>query len=362
MSSDILKTLHGDIELPVFMPVGTKGTVKAMPPSILKELQVKIILGNTYHLYLRPGNELVKKLGGLHKFMGWDGPILTDSGGFQVFSLNELRKLTEDGVEFRSHIDGSKHYLTPELSIQIQDDLGADIKMVLDECPPYGADKNYLERSLALTTRWAKRSKQKWQELGSNGHLFAIVQGGMYPDLRERSLDELLEIGFSSYALGGFSVGEPKNEMYEILSSVMEKVKERKINTPIYMMGVGEPEDILFAVKHGVKMFDCVIPTRNARNGGLYTFNGKVSIKQARYTEDPEPLEHGCDCYTCRNFSKAYLRHLYMSGELLSYYLNTLHNLRFFMRFMDMVRTSIKNNDYDHFYADFLNNYNKDNV
>ncbi|MEI6092308.1 MAG: tRNA guanosine(34) transglycosylase Tgt [bacterium] len=352
------KTLHGELDLPVFMPVGTKATVKAVPPDVLKELEVKIILGNTYHLFLRPGHELIRKMGGLHKFMSWDGPILTDSGGFQVFSLTNLRKIKEEGVEFHSHIDGSKHFLTPELSIQIQDALGSDIKMVFDECPAHDSDRNYINKSLQMTTRWAQRSKDEWQRLGANGHLFGIVQGGMEKDLRVESLKQLLDIGFSGYALGGFSVGEPKEMMYDVLSSTMEHMQ--KISEPIYLMGVGEPEDILFAVKHGVQMFDCVIPTRNARNGGLYTFAGKMSIKQARYFDDPAPIEEGCDCYTCRTFSRSYLRHLYMSSELLSYYLNTVHNLRFFMRFMDKLRISLKNSSFDKFYADFLNNYNKD--
>lgn len=353
-----LKTLHGDLDLPVFMPVGTKATVKAVPPDVLKELDVKIILGNTYHLFLRPGHELIKKMGGLHKFMSWDYPILTDSGGFQVFSLTKLRKITEEGVEFRSHIDGSKRFITPELSIQIQDALGSDIKMVFDECPAHDSERSYINKSLQLTTRWAQRSKNEWQRLGSNGHLFGIVQGGMEKDLRVESLNQLLDIGFSGYALGGFSVGEPKEMMYDVLSSTMEHMKN--IQAPIYLMGVGEPEDILFAVKHGIQMFDCVIPTRNARNGGLYTFSGKMSIKQARYFDDPAPIEEGCDCYTCKNFSRSYLRHLYMSSELLSYYLNTVHNLRFFMRFMDKLRISLKNLTFDKFSADFLNNYNKD--
>lgn len=362
MSIGVLRTEHGSVELPVFMPVGTKGTVKAVPPSMLKELDVRIILGNTYHLFLRPGHKLVEKMGGLHKFMGWDGPILTDSGGFQVFSLNDLRKIKEEGVEFRSHIDGSKHYLTPELSMQIQNSLGSDIRMVFDECPAYGADKKYLNKSLELTSRWALRCKQEWERLGSKGKLFGIVQGGMHADLREKSLHQLLEIGFDGYALGGFSVGEPKNEMYDTLGLTMENMLPKVAQLPVYLMGVGEPEDILFAVKQGVQMFDCVIPTRNARNGGLYTFGGKISIKQARYLEDPAPIEEDCDCYACRNFSRAYLRHLYMSGELLSYYLNTVHNLRFFMRFMDKLRDALKNDRYDDFYADFLNNYNKDSV
>jgi queuine tRNA-ribosyltransferase len=358
MENNILRTDHGDIELPVFMPVGTKATVKAVPPVTLKELDVRIILANTYHLFLRPGHELIKKMGGLHKFMSWQGPILTDSGGFQVFSLTDLRKITEEGVFFRSHIDGSKHFLSPETSIQVQDAIGADIKMVFDECPSHKHDRDYLKKSLELTSRWAIRSKLEWERLGSNGLLFGIVQGGMEKDLREESLKQLLDIDFSGYALGGFSVGESKDLMYETLSHISSKMD--KIEKPIYLMGVGEPEDILFSVKNGVQMFDCVIPTRNARNGSLYTFDGKISIKQARYFDDPLPIEEGCDCYTCRNFSRSYLRHLYMSGELLSYYLNTVHNLRFFMRFMSQIREKIKKGQFEKFYADFLNNYNKD--
>lgn len=355
--TDLLITEHGNIELPVFMPVGTRGTVKAVPPSVLKELEIPIILGNTYHLFLRPGHELIEKLGGLHKFMSWDRPILTDSGGFQVFSLSGLRKITEAGVEFRSHIDGTKYFISPEVSMQIQNSLGADIRMVFDECPAYGKDRMYLEKSLALTTRWAKRSKDEWINLGSKGKLFGIIQGGMHKDLRLRSMSELMEIGFDGYAIGGLSVGEPKNIMYEVLANLMQ---ELRTELPIYLMGVGEPEDILFAVKNGVQMFDCVIPTRNARNGSLFTFNGKLSIKQAKYYDDASPIEVDCDCYTCRNFSRAYLRHLYISKEILSAYLNTVHNLRFFMRFMARIRESIKNGTFNKFYADFLNNYNKD--
>ncbi len=358
MGLGTLITSHGKIELPVFMPVGTRATVKAVSPKDLEELEVKIILGNTYHLFLRPGHELIKKMGGLHKFMSWNGPILTDSGGFQVFSLTKLRKITEAGVEFRSHIDGSKHFLTPELSIQIQDALGSDVRMVFDECPAHDSDRDYIKKSLELTTRWAKRSKDEWQRLGSNDLLFGIVQGGMEKDLRLESLKQLQDIGFSGYALGGFSVGESKGMMYDVLSSTMEHMKG--ITAPIYLMGVGEPEDLLFGVEHGVQMFDCVIPTRNARNGGLYTFGGKISIKQARYFDDPSPIEDTCDCYTCRNFSRSYLRHLYLSGEILACYLNTVHNLRFFMRFMQKVRLSLKNSNFEQFSADFLNNYNKD--
>ncbi|MFH1223693.1 MAG: tRNA guanosine(34) transglycosylase Tgt [Pseudomonadota bacterium] len=366
LKTNVLKTDHGEIDLPVFMPVGTKATVKAVPPSVLKELEVSVILANTYHLFLRPGHEVIKKLGGLHKFMGWDGPILTDSGGFQVFSLTSLRKIREEGVEFSSHIDGAKHFLTPEMSIQVQDALGADIKMVLDECPAADAERSYIEKSLELTTRWAKRSKDEWERLGRNGLLFGIIQGGMHKDLRIRSMNELMEIDFNGMAIGGLSVGETKAQMYDVLAHVMEDLSLRNCGgkssgagaKPAYLMGVGEPEDILFAVKNGVQMFDCVIPTRNARNGCLYTYKGKIVIKQAKYFDDPLPIEEGCDCYACKNFSRAYLRHLYLADEILASYLNTVHNLRFFMRFMRDIRENVKKSTYDKFYADFLNNYN----
>lgn len=352
---DILSTAHGNIELPVFMPVGTKASVKSIPPRVLKELDVKIILANTYHLYLKPGSEVIKSLGGVHKFMSWDGPILTDSGGFQVFSLTNLRKINDDGVTFKSHIDGSTHIMTPELAMQIQEDLGSDIRMVFDECHNERDDKYILE-SLKRTTKWAKRSKEEWQRLGSKDLLFGIIQGGMKKEFRKRSFEELLEIGFDGYAIGGLSVGEEKNEMYEIIDYVMNDLKPP---SPVYLMGVGDPLDILFSVKNNIKMFDCVIPTRNARNGGLFTFDGKISIKQSKYIKDGSALEESCDCYTCKNFSRAYLRHLYISKELLSYHLNTIHNLRFFMRFMQKIRDSIKNNTFDTFYADFLDKYNK---
>lgn len=349
-----LNTEHGDILLPVFMPVGTKASVKALTPRDLKELEVSIILGNTYHLYLRPGDDLISKFNGLHDFMSWDGPILTDSGGFQVFSLSKLRKIKEDGVEFRSHIDGSKHFLSPELSIQIQNALNSDIKMVFDECPPGGADWYYIKKSMDLTHSWAKRSKDEWEKLGSKGKLFAIVQGGMFKDLRRESALSLQDIGFNGYALGGFSVGEEKSKMYDNIEAVMEFMPKDK---PSYLMGVGEPEDILFAVKQGLLMFDCVIPTRNARNGSLFTFNGKLSIKQKKYFDDKSPIEETCDCYTCKNFSRAYLRHLYMSSEILSSHLNTVHNIRFFMRFMSKIREHINGGTFDTFRLEFLKNY-----
>lgn len=349
-----LETDHGPIDLPVFMPVGTRATVKAVPPNMLDELGVQIILGNTYHLYLRPGHELIKKLGGLHKFMSWNKPLLTDSGGYQVFSLSALRKITEEGATFKSHLDGSVHKLTPELSMVIQDVLGSDIRMVFDECPPHDADLSYIKKSLDLTTRWAKRSKDEWEKLGGKDKLFGIVQGGLHKELRKESLERLLEIGFDGYAVGGLSVGESKEQMYEILYFLGELLPQ---HSPTYLMGVGEPEDILFAVKNSILMFDCVVPTRNARNGCLFTFNGKISIKNSKYKEDEGPLEPGCNCYTCRTFSRAYLRHLFTCGELLSYYLNTVHNLNFFMRFMEKIRSSIQTNGFELFHKEFLKNY-----
>jgi len=349
-----IELTHGKVELPVFMPVGTKGSVKGMPPFVLKELGVDIILGNTYHLYLRPGHDLIKTFGGLHKFIAWDRPILTDSGGFQVFSLSKIRKITEEGALFSSHIDGSKHMLTPELSMQIQDALGSDIRMVFDECPPHDADKTYIKKSLDLTTRWAKRCKDEWERLGAKDKLFGIVQGGMFDDMRKESIQKLQEIGFSGYAIGGLSVGESKQQMYDALEALMPHMPK---DNPTYLMGVGEPEDLIFAISKGVKMFDCVIPTRNARNAGLFTFNGKISIKNAKYKEDQNPVEAGCDCYACQNFSAGYLRHLFLSKELLSYYLNTVHNLRFFMRLMDKIKKSLFEGNFDKFSAEFLKNY-----
>jgi len=343
------------ISLPVFMPVGTKASVKALSPKDLKDLEVEIILSNTYHLYLRPGIEVIKKFNGLHKFMGWDGPILTDSGGFQVFSLDSLRKIKEDGVEFRSFIDGSKHFFTPNLVMDIQEVLNSDIKMVFDECPSSNQDKTYIKKSLNLTNKWALMSKKRWQENGSNGMLFGIVQGGLFQDLRKESALALQEIGFSSYAIGGLSVGEERQKMYDIIEGVVEYLPKDK---PIYLMGVGEPLDILEAVKNKVAMFDCVLPTRNARNGSLFTFKGKLSIKQAKYKFDTNPIEDTCDCYTCRNFSTSYLRHLYINNEILASYLNTTHNIRFFMRFINAIRAAIKADKFKEYYKDFINNYN----
>lgn len=334
-----LTTAHGAIETPVFMPVGTQGTVKSLCPTDLHDLGAQIILGNTYHLYLRPGDELVARLGGLHRFMGWDGPILTDSGGFQVFSLSGLRRITEEGVTFSSHIDGSKHLFSPEKVISIQRNLGSDIMMVLDECVPFGADRAYTEKSLALTTRWAARCR-KAHPSGERGQLlFGIVQGGFYKDLRAESARQLIDLDFEGYALGGLSVGESRAEMYDILNDATPLLPADK---PRYLMGVGAPRDLLAGMAAGIDMFDCVLPTRNARNGTLFTTKGKVNIKRAEYREDDSPLDPDCPCYACRTFSKAYLRHLYIARELLSYRLNTLHNLTFFSQMMERARQAIR--------------------
>ncbi len=334
-----LMTAHGPVQTPAFMPVGTQGTVKSVCPRDLKEAGAQIILGNTYHLYLRPGDDLVARRGGLHRFMNWDAPILTDSGGFQVFSLKTIRNIAEDGVEFRSYIDGSRHFFSPEKVVSIQRNLGSDIMMVLDECVGYGADRTYTDRSLELTTRWARRCRDAYP-CGSGGQLmFGIIQGGFYKDLREKSLTQLLEIPFDGYAIGGLSVGESIPEMYEILHHIAPKMRSDR---PRYLMGVGTPLDILEGIEAGVDMFDCVLPTRNARNGTLFTSLGKVNIRRAQYREDDEPLDPECGCYTCRNFSRAYLRHLTTAKELLSYRLNTIHNLSFFLRLATLAREAIE--------------------
>ena len=335
-----LTTAHGDIETPVYMPVGTQGTVKGVSPRDLKEIKSQIILGNTYHLYLRPGDELIARRGGLHKFANWDRPILTDSGGFQVFSLESIRKISEQGVEFRSYIDGSKHFFSPEKVISIQNNIGSDIMMVLDECVGYGNDREYTDRSLEMTTRWAKRCRDAYPVGAGDQLMFGIVQGGFHKDLREKSLEQLAEIPFEGYAIGGLSVGEPIPDMYDILRHIAPKLPQDK---PRYLMGVGTPLDILEGIANGVDMFDCVLPTRNARNGTLYTSLGKVNIKRAQYREDDTPLDPNCDCYTCRTFSKAYLRHIYTSKELLSAQLNSIHNLRFFLNLTEQAREAIKN-------------------
>ena len=330
-----IETSRGTIHTPIFMPVGTLGTVKAMTPEELKDIGAEIILGNTYHLHLRPSDSLIAKLGGLHRFMNWDRPILTDSGGFQVFSLAKLHKRSEEGVRFQSHLDGSSFWLTPEISMSIQENLGSDIMMVFDECPELPASREKLQESLELTSRWARRCKEARK---TDQALFGIVQGGGELDLRRQSLEQMTEIGFDGYALGGLSVGESKEEMYYVLDHVAH---EMPAATPRYLMGVGEPEDLLAGIESGIDMFDCVMPTRNARNGNLFTSEGKVTIKQAKYREDERPLDPNCNCNTCQYYSRAYLRHLYQCNEILAMRLNTLHNLHFYLQLMRDSRDAI---------------------
>ncbi len=332
-----LQTAHGAIETPVFMAVGTKATVKAMTPEELKSSGCQVVLGNTYHLHIRPGEKLIKELGGLHKFMNWHGPILTDSGGFQVFSLAGLRKLSEEGVEFRSHLDGDKHFLSPETSMQIQMDLGSDIIMAFDECLKHPSTEDEIRASMALTLRWLKRSKDAMTRKESL--LFGIVQGGLDPKLRLQSLEEICSVDLPGYALGGFSVGEPIELMHRLVPQVAPRMPKNK---PRYLMGVGTPLDLIVAVDSGIDMFDCVLPTRVARNGTLYTWKGKVSIKRVEFKNDPSPLDPECDCYTCKNYSKAYLRHLLLADEILGARLNTIHNLHFFFALMARAREAIK--------------------
>ncbi len=345
----LLRTGHGPIETPAFMPVGTQATVKALTPDELAACGARIILGNTYHLYLRPGHHLIRDMGGLHSFMGWNGPILTDSGGFQIYSLAAMRKITEEGARFRSHIDGSYHTLTPELAIEIQESLGSDIMMCLDTCIPYPSSPEEVRRATDLTTRWAarcKRSKTREDLL-----LFGIVQGGMDPELRRLHAVQLQEIGFDGYALGGLSVGEPKEKMYEMIEATVPALDT---DYPRYVMGVGTPEDLVNAVALGVDLFDCVMPTRNARNGMLFTWEGRLVIKNSRYARDSRPIEPGCGCYTCRNFSRAYLRHLFISKELLSYRLNTIHNVHFYLSLMEAIREAIFQDRFHEFKKRFL--------
>jgi queuine tRNA-ribosyltransferase len=331
-----LLTGHGEVETPCFMPVGTQGSVKASLPRDLKEMGCQILLGNTYHLFLRPGHELIRDLGGLHKFMAWDGPILTDSGGYQVFSLGAMRKINDEGVLFQSHLDGSAHLLTAERAVEIQEALGSDIAMVLDECTPADAARDYVQSSTERTIRWARRSLSVRRKTGQS--MFGIIQGGLFEDLRRRCVEELASLPFEGFAVGGLGVGEGERQLYAIGSFTAGLLPEDR---PRYLMGVGRPQDIVNAVRAGFDMFDCVIPTRNARNGTVYTWNGKLNIKRAEFARDPRPLEEGCGCYCCRNFSRAYLRHLYMAGEILSAQLNSLHNLYFYHRLMDKCREAI---------------------
>ena len=348
-----LHTPHGVIETPIFMPVGTQATVKAMTPEELKEIGSQIILSNTYHLYMRPGHDLIERAGGLHKFMNWDKPILTDSGGFQVFSLGPLRKIKEEGVEFRSHLDGSKHFLSPEKATEIQNALGSDIIMAFDECAPYPADRQYVKNSLERTTRWLERCKaaHKYPEKQA---LFGIVQGGMYRELREQSAKEITAIDLPGYAIGGLSVGEPKDMMYEVLDYTVPLLPEDK---PRYLMGVGSPDDLLEGVLRGIDMFDCVLPTRIARNGTAMTSQGKVVVRNASYAEDFTSLDSECDCYTCNNYTKAYLRHLIKCNEILGARLLTIHNLHFLLKMMENVREAIKEDRLLDYKKDFFEKY-----
>ena len=353
-----ITTAHGEIDTPDFMPVGTAGTVKTLTPEEVKSAGVQVILSNAYHLLLKPGPEVIKKAGGLHRFMNWDGPILTDSGGFQVFSLAPLRKIKDDGVEFQSHIDGSKHSITPESVIEFQQILGSDIMMVLDECLYYPCQRDYAERSLKLTTNWALRSKQKitnYQLPVTNYQLFGIVQGGAYLDLRKQAVERLLEIGFDGYALGGLSVGEPRELMYEIIEFTAVLLPEKRAR---YLMGVGLPQDILEAVERGLDIFDCVVPTRNARNGTAFTYRGKLKIRNARHTKDTSPLDQECDCHCCKKYTRAYLHHLFNINEILGLRLLSLHNLTFYAKLMKEVRQAIKEGKFSEFKKNFLETYN----
>jgi queuine tRNA-ribosyltransferase len=366
---------HGVVDTPVFMPVGTQGSVKTLSPRDLEELGAQIILGNAYHLYIRPGVEVIKDFGGLHRFMGWKGNILTDSGGFQVYSLSEgasrqseihraAPKITEEGIYFHSHLDGSRHFISPEISMEIQLGLGADIIMAFDECTPYPVTYDYAKNSMEMTLRWAKRCKDAHDKsrgvacyAPTNNHhaLFGIVQGGMFPDLRQQCLESLAEMDFPGYALGGLSVGESKGQMWEVVEATAPLMPKDK---PRYLMGVGTPEDLILGVERGVDMFDCVMPTRNARNGTLFTSKGKLVIKNAVYAKDQRPLDENCDCYACRNFSRAYLRHLFIAEEILALRLNTLHNLHFYLQIMRDLRKAIAENRLTQYKQEFLTRMN----
>lgn len=345
-----ITTAHGVIQTPIFMPVGTYGTVKGMTPRDLNEINAQIILGNTFHLWMRPGLDIMEKFGGLHQFMGWKGPILTDSGGFQVFSLGAMRKIKEEGVHFRSPVNGDKLFLTPEESMRIQTVLNSDIVMIFDECTPYPATHTEARLSMEMSMRWARRSRDSFDEQGNQNGLFGIVQGGMYEDLRDISLQGLEEIGFDGYAIGGLSVGEPKDDMQRILAHTAPKLPQNK---PRYLMGVGTPEDLVNAVGKGIDMFDCVMPTRNARNGWLFTRTGDIRIRNAKFRNDESPLDATCACYTCKNFSRAYLHHLDRSKEILGAHLNTMHNLHYYLELMREMREAIEQDRFDEFTTEF---------
>lgn len=350
----IIHTPHGDIQTPVFMPVGTQATVKSMSPEELKkDIDAKIILSNTYHLYLRPGSKLIREAGGLHKFMNWDRAILTDSGGFQVFSLGSLRTITEEGVEFKSHLDGSRHFLSPEKVMEIENDLGSDIMMAFDECCPYPSTYEYTKRSMERTTRWAARCQQAHKNTEKQS-LFGIIQGGFYKDLRQKSLEDLVELDLPGYAIGGISVGEPKEEFIDILQYTAPKMP---VDKPRYLMGVGTPDYLIEAAIAGIDMCDCVLPTRIARNGTAMTWNGKVVVRNQTYEKDWGPLDPECDCYTCKNYTRAYIRHLVKTKEILGIRLLSMHNLYFLTKLMERVRIEIENDNLETFKNDFYKKY-----
>ncbi|WP_298715605.1 tRNA guanosine(34) transglycosylase Tgt [uncultured Oceanisphaera sp.] len=341
---------RGVVETPAFMPVGTYGTVKGMTPEEVADTGAQILLGNTFHLWVRPGQEVMKMHGDLHDFMNWQGPILTDSGGFQVFSLGDIRKITEEGVHFRNPVNGDKIFLSPEVSMEIQYDLGSDVVMIMDECTPYPATWEAAKKSMEMSLRWAKRSRDHFDKQGNKNALFGIIQGGVYEDLRDESLAGLLDIGFDGYAVGGLAVGEPKHEMHKVLEHTCPNIPADK---PRYLMGVGKPEDLVEGVRRGIDMFDCVMPTRNARNGHLFTTEGVVKIRNAKHKTDTGPLDTDCDCYTCKNYSRSYLHHLDKCNEILGARLNTIHNLRFYQRVMEGLRGAIEQGKLDDFVADF---------
>ena len=348
----MITTTHGTVPTPAFMPVGTQASVKALTPEDVSSLGAHMVLGNTYHLYLRPGIDIIEKLGGLHRFMSWSGPMLTDSGGYQVFSLAHLRRVSDQGVRFRSHLDGSEHFLTPELTIEYQEALGADIIMPLDECPPYTEDKAVIQEAVERTTRWAKRcldSKRRRDQA-----LYGIVQGGSFMELRRQSADALTAMGFEGYAIGGLSLGEPKDTTYSIVAETAKLLPQDK---PRYLMGVGSPEDLVEGVSRGIDLFDSALPTRIARNGGIFTHSGRIIIRNSHFKDRDEPLDEGCDCYTCRNFSAAYLNHLFRCKELLAYRLATIHNLRFILRLIAQMRQRILDGTFPSFQQAFLAAY-----
>ncbi len=347
-------TPHGEVQTPAFMPVGTQAAVKTLSPEEVLEVGGEIVLANTYHLYLRPGHVLIRELGGLHALMHWNGPILTDSGGFQVFSHSELRKIREEGVTFQSHIDGSSHHITPELAIEIQEALGADIIMAFDECTPYPVTREYARESMEMTLRWAERCKKS--KTRTDQALFGIIQGGMYADLRKECTEKLVEIGFDGYAMGGLSVGETKPLMYEMVEASESYMPQEK---PRYLMGVGKPEDLIEGVIRGVDLFDCVMPTRNARNGFLFTKHGRLVIKNAVHTGEKGPIDRECGCYTCRYFSRAYLRHLFVAGEIFALRLNTIHNLYFYLQLMTQIREAVRKDRLIAFRKEFYDLYNE---